>query len=209
MSRFKFPLGQKVYLHKQIIELFSRKKTIHVIDTKHNHSKQLFSTSFDNVHQIGSDFNIYSTDYLRKTKQKPSDLIWLDYCRSPKAPFVDDDLQLCKTNVVLCTFSMRGCPNWKYKINYLGKKSGYKVSWIYHYHDTSPMLLVCYYKGIKKPRKIFNPVGKTYQFRYKNKWYSRKCKKILLGPKTDPVLYFKFRDSNEPIINCKLVTKYV
>lgn len=74
-GRFKTPLAQKVYFHQYLDKLpFG---ALHVIDTKYHHSKRLITKH--KVHQMGYDFNLPSTTYLKNTKVRAADVIWLDY----------------------------------------------------------------------------------------------------------------------------------
>ena len=201
MKRFQIPLAQKIFIHRYIDALpFQR---LHVIDTKHQHSKRLIKSH--PVSQMGYDFNIKSTDYL-KSGQHPNDVVWLDYCCTASQPFVIKDLKLCQTKWVFCTFSIRGC-RWKAQIKHVVKGTKYKKAWVYEYNDTSPMILVAYYdSGCVPPPVLVNPVGKTYKFRFNNKWFQRKCTKLLNGPEDEPnELYLNFKDSNEPMRRCRMV----
>jgi hypothetical protein len=82
------------------------------------------------------------------------------------------------------------------------KGTKYKKAWVYKYNDTSPMIIVAYYRH-NPPPKLENPVGNLYKYEYKKKWYIRECKKLLLGPSDEPdELYYEFKDSNEPAALC-------
>ena len=171
---------------------------LHVIDTKFQHSKRLITKH--PVSQMGFDFGIMSTDYL-KAGQGYNDVVWLDYCCTASKPFVIKDLKLCQSKWVFCTFSVRAC-KWKSQIRHVIKGTSYKKAWVYEYHDTSPMILVAYYRDEPPPRLV-NPVGQTYKYRYKNKWFHRTCTKLLNGPEDEPnELYLNFKDSNEPLRRC-------
>ena len=199
MNRFKRVLAQKKFIHMYIDGLpFKR---LHVIDTKHHHSKRLVKSH--PVSQMGYDFNIKSTDYL-KGGQAFNDVVWLDYCCTASKPFVIKDLKLCQSKWVFCTFSTRAC-RWKAQIKHVVKGTPYKKAWAYAYNDTSPMILVAYYRNTPPP-VLRNPVGKAYKFRYRNKWVHRTCLKLLHGPCDEPnELYLNFKDSNEPIRRCRMV----
>ena len=47
----------------------------YLIDTKY-HSKRLITKH--KVHQMGYDFNLPSTTYLKNTKVRAADVVWLD-----------------------------------------------------------------------------------------------------------------------------------
>jgi hypothetical protein len=197
MDRFQTVLAQKVYFHRYLDAL--EFKHLHVIDTKYGHSKRLIQSH--SVTQMGYDFNIKSTNYLKRARQRYQDVVWLDYCCTASKPFVLQDLRLCKTKWVFCTFSVRAC-RWKAQIRHIVKGTLYKPAWVYEYNDTSPMIIVAYYRR-KPPPLHLNPVGKKYKYKYKNKWYVRECKKLLLGPSDEPdELYYQFKDSNEPAALC-------
>lgn len=197
MDRFKTALAQKVYFHRYLDALpFD---CLHVIDTKYGHSKRMIKSH--EVFQMGYDFGIKSTDYLERSYQKYQDVVWLDYCCTASKPFVVKDLKLCKTKWVFCTFSIRAC-RWKAQVKHIVKGTKYKKAWVYKYNDTSPMIIVAYYRH-NPPAKLENPVGNLYKYEYKKKWYIRECKKLLLGPSDEPdELYYEFRDSNEPAALC-------
>lgn len=197
--RFKVPLAQKVYIHDYLNKL--EYGTLHAIDTKYMWTKKLITDH--PVVQMGFDFGLKSTDYLSNATVDENDVIWLDYCCTPTQHFVIQDLKLCTSKWVFATFSLRGC-KWKSQIQYIRRGTSYKVGWVYEYNDTSPMIVVAYFKD-KPPPKLINPVGKKYKFLWKRKWYTRTCKKLLLPPEDDDQLYMMFRDSNEPIKNCDLV----
>ena len=84
MKRFQTPLAQKVYFHDYLDKLPF--KDLHVIDTKYNHSKRMIRNH--TVHQMGYDFDIKSTDYLKHAKVRVNDVVWLDYCCTASKPFV-------------------------------------------------------------------------------------------------------------------------
>lgn len=196
--RFKMPLAQKVFFHNYLDKLpFD---DLHVIDTKYGHSRRLIAKH--KVHQMGYDFGIKSTDYLRGANIPENDAIWLDYCCTPTQYFVIQDLRLCTAKWVFATFSLRGC-KWKSQIKYVCRGTPYKVGWTYLYNDTSPMIVVAYHKG-NPPKRLLNPVGKWYKFKWQGDWYTRQCKKLLLPPKDDSGVYLDLGDSNEPISRCKL-----
>lgn len=198
MTRFKRPLAQKVFIHNYFNKLTYL--AAHAIDTKYGHTKRMLKRK---THQIGYDFNIKSTDYLKTARQRKNDIVWLDYCCTPSMPFVIEDLTLCKTKWVFTTFSTRGC-KWKQQVKYIGKRSSYKVAWTYEYNDTSNMIMVAYYKTTPPPTLV-NPVGRFFKYKWKGKTYKRQCKKLLLGPSDEPnELYLEFGDSNEPWRQCKM-----
>ena len=195
--RFQTPLAQKVYVHEYIDKLPFR--DLHVIDTKYQHSKRLITKH--KVHQMGYDFDLPSTKYLKHAHVRASDVIWLDYCCTPTQTFVIRDMKLCTSKWVFATFSLRGC-KWKSQIKYIARGTPYKVAWTYLYNDTSPMIVVAYTKGTPPPQ-LHNPVGQWYKYKYKGVWYHRQCKKLLLPPKDDTGIYLDLGDSNEPISNCR------
>ena len=199
MYRFKKPLAQKIYVHKYLDKL--KFNNLHVIDTKWGNSKRLIREH--NVFQMGYDFDISSTTYLKNTRIPEQDVIWLDYCCTPTKHFVIQDLRLCTAKWVFATFSLRGC-KWKSQIKYVCRGTPYKVGWTYLYNDTSPMIVVAYHKGTP-PKQLINPVGKWVKFKWKGKYYTRQCKKLLLPPKDDTGIYLDLGDSNEPIKNCRYV----
>lgn len=198
--RFSQAFAQKVWLHRYMNGLSFG--ALHVIDTKHGHSKRLITKH--RVHQMGYDFGLPSTTYLEKAYQRANDVVWLDYCCTPYRSFVQRDLRLCKTKWVFCTFSVR-C-KWRSRIKAVCRGTAYKMKWVYYYTDTCPMIVVCYSRSSKSPKALKNPVGKRYAFSYKGVVYERTCKKLLLGPSDDPdELYLEFKDSNEPMYNCKRI----
>ena len=196
-ARFKTPLAQKVYLHQYIDRLPFR--DLHVIDTKYGHSKRLITKH--RVHQMGYDFGLSSTTYLKRARVRASDATWLDYCCTPTQHFVIQDMKLCTSNWVFATFSLRRC-RWKSQIKYVIRGTPYKVAWTYMYNDTSPMIVVAYYKK-SPPPVLHNPVGRWFKYKWRGKWYTRQCKKLLLPPKDDAGIYLDLGDSNEPMCRCK------
>lgn len=198
-QRFKRQFAQKIHFHNYIDNLrFGR---LHVVDTKYGHSKNMIKKH--KVFQLGYDFDLPSTKYLKETVIPESDVIWLDYCCTPTQPFVLKDMKLCTSKWVFVTFSLRGC-KWKSQIKYIRRGTPYKIAWTYKYNDTSPMIVVAYYKNTP-PKKLVNPVGQMFKYKWKNKWYTRQCKKLLLPPSDDSCLYLDLGDSNEPMNRCKLV----
>jgi len=201
-DRFKQCLAQKIYIHDYIDN--RPVKVIHTIDTKHGHSKRLLTNH--RVKQFGFDFGKFSTDYLeglRKNKHR-QDACYLDYCQTPKASYVPEDMRACDNagfKEVYATFSLRNAGNkrqWKKRLQEIIQGTKYKLASVYRYHDTSPMILAIYYKH-DKPKPLFNPVGKKFKFRVGRNIYHRVCKKLLKGPDDDPDnFYLNFRDSNEP-----------
>ena len=195
-SRFSSVLAQKVYIHRYLDRLPFNE--LHAIDTKHGHTKRLIRQH--HVSQIGYDFGITSTDYLT-SGQDYEDVVWLDYCCTASKPFVLKDLRLCQSKWVFCTFSVRAC-RWKSQIKFIVKGTPYKKAWHYEYNDTSPMILVAYYMD-DPPPMLTNPVGASFKYKYKKQWYTRRCKKMLMGPSDEPdELYYEFGDSNEPAAVC-------
>lgn len=201
MRRFECALGQKRYIHDKINKMPFN--DMFVIDTKFGHSKQMFRKRH-RVHQFGYDFGQPSTQYLQKHRQPYNATVWLDYCCTPFKDFVQLDIQLCDAKWVFMTFSLRGCRCWKSKLKSLCKKTPYTLGWTYQYHDTSPMLLVCYYRSTRPPKRFSNPVGQTYTFM----GIKRRCQKLLIGPDDDEnQLYLQFKDSNEPAVRCRRVSR--
>ena len=193
--RFKTPLAQKVYLHQYIDKLPFR--DLHVIDTKHGHSKRLITRH--KVHQMGYDFQLPSTEYLEHTRVRPNDVVWLDYCCTPTRHFVIKDMQLCTSKWVFATYSRR-C-KWKSQIKYVARDTPYRVAWKYTYCDTAPMVIVAYHKETPPPTLV-NPVGRRYKYKWRGMWYKRTCNKLLLPPDDDEGIYLDLGDSNEPMRSC-------
>ena len=152
---------------------------------------------------MGYDFHTPSTKYLQKAKVRRNDVVWLDYCCTPSKPFVIKDIRLCKSKWVFATFSLRAC-KWKAQVKHVAKGTPYKVAWTYLYNDTSPMIVVAYARGTPPPRLV-NPVGQWYKFKWRGRWYHRQCRKLLLPPEDDNVVYLDLGDSNEPITKCKII----
>ena len=202
VDRFACVHPYKLYLHYYIDCLDFG--TLHVIDTNHGHSKRLVTDH--RVRQMGYDFNLPSTAYLADARQDPEDVVWLDYCCTPNNMTVRHDLKLCRTKWVFCTFSTRGT-KWKSTIKHLPKHTLYRYAWHLTYCDTSPMVFVAY--SVRNPPPLLiDPVGYSFKFKYKSKWYTRVCQKVLCGPPDDiDQVYLKFHDSNEPFVNCRLVKK--
>ena len=192
MFAFKRMGAHKRHIHEYLLTLPGR---LHAIDTKHRLTETFFRGRKP-VSVFGFDFGELSTDYLKRVKPKRSDIVWLDYCATPMAPFVTPDLTICNSEWVFCTFSTRNC-KWRSKINEVRKGTGYRKAWVYAYCDTSPMILVAYYRD-HKPPLLRNPVGHRFKFLT----YERRCVALVHGPRDDPVLYLKFKDSNEPYVSC-------
>ena len=206
MVRFSHMLAQKRLIHEYIAEQHFLADKIYVIDTKFGHSTDFFKkNTIAKVYPFGFDVNgLLSTDYLKKTNQTSNSVVYLDYCQTPKASFVKDDMELCEAPIVYMTFSIRNCKCWRSKTREVCKETPYKRAWVYQYCDTVPMLLVCYAKK-KAPKPPVNPVGNTYMYTdLTGRYHTRVCKKVLLSPDDDSGLYLKFKDSNEPISNCIL-----
>lgn len=196
-DRFSLVLPHKLYIHHYINNLAF--KTLHVIDTRHGHSKRLVTKH--RVVQMGYEFGLPSTKYLERAKQQFDDVVWLDYCCTPSKNFVKQDVKLCRAKWVFCSFSVRGI-KWKSTLRQLVKNTVYRLAWVYKYKDTSAMIFVALYVH-KPPAKLVNPVGRKFKFKYNSKWYKRACLGLLAGPSDDTDHpYFKFRDSNEPAGAC-------
>lgn len=201
-SRFAVVRPHKLFLHAYINRLPFR--TLHAIDTKHGHTKRLVNNH--PVKQMGYDFGLPSTAYLAGAKQNPDDVVWLDYCCTPNHMSVRQDLKLCRTKWVFCTFSTRGV-KWKSIVKRLPDQTLYRYAWHYTYTDTSHMVFVAYTVS-KSPPVLVNPVGQSFKFKFKSKWYTRTCEALLCGPADDlDQVYLQFHDSNEPMTRCKLVRK--
>ena len=196
-DRFLLVLPHKLYIHYYINNLVFKK--LHVIDTRHNHSKRLMTKH--KVVQMGYDFNLPSTKYLEQAKQEFNDVVWLDYCCTPSKNFVKQDVNLCRTKWVFCTFSIRGT-KWKSTLRQLVRNTVYRLGWVYKYRDTSAMIFVALYVRTP-PAKLVNPVGRKFKFKYNSKWYKRTCLSLLAGPSDESDHpYLQFRDSNEPVGAC-------
>lgn len=199
-SRFAYVGPHKLFLHHYIDLL--RFRTLHAIDTKYGHTKRLIKRH--PVRQMGYDFGVPSSSYLATVNQHPEDVIWLDYCCTPNHMAVREDLKLCRTKWVFCTFSTRGT-KWKSIVKRLPNQTLYRYAWHYTYTDSSHMVFVAYSVS-KAPPLLKDPVGRTFKFEYESKMYTRKCEALLCGPPDDiDHVYLKFRDSNEPLAVCKLV----